>query len=134
MPVLRARFLEFMDDDFNTGGAVGVLFEILSALNKFADTSKLEVEKSEASLGEFRVGVAVLRELSSILGLFWEAPKSAGGGDDKLLDDLMTLLIDLRQEARKTKNFAMADQIRTRLTALGITLEDRAGATGWRKA
>ncbi len=133
VPTLRSRFLECMDDDFNTGGAVGVLFELLSALNKFADTAKLETEKSEPALAEFRTGVAVFRELSNILGLFWEAPKSAGGGDDKLLGELMSLLIALRQEARKTKNFAMADQIRTRLTALGITLEDRAGTTGWRR-
>jgi cysteinyl-tRNA synthetase len=45
----------------------------------------------------------------------------------------MQLLIDLRAEARKTKNFAMADQIRKRLTDLGITLEDRPGGTGWRR-
>jgi cysteinyl-tRNA synthetase len=44
----------------------------------------------------------------------------------------MQLLIDLRAEARKAKNFAMADQIRKRLTEIGVTLEDRAGGTGWR--
>ena len=44
----------------------------------------------------------------------------------------MQLLIDLRGEARKTKNFGMADQIRKRLGDLDITLEDRAGGTGWR--
>jgi cysteinyl-tRNA synthetase len=44
----------------------------------------------------------------------------------------MHLLIDLRAEARKTKNFAMADQIRKRLGELKVTLEDRPGETGWR--
>jgi cysteinyl-tRNA synthetase len=44
----------------------------------------------------------------------------------------MQLLLDLRAEARKAKNFAVADQIRQRLTQLGITLEDRPGGTGWR--
>jgi cysteinyl-tRNA synthetase len=46
----------------------------------------------------------------------------------------MQLLIDLRAEARKAKNFALGDQIRARLAAkeIGITLEDRAGGTGWR--
>ena len=54
------------------------------------------------------------------------------GGDDALVGGLMQLLIDLRAEARKTKNFALGDQIRKRLTELGITLEDRQGGTGWR--
>ena len=44
----------------------------------------------------------------------------------------MQLLIDLRADARKNKNFAQADQIRQRLTELGVTIEDRAGGTGWR--
>jgi cysteinyl-tRNA synthetase len=44
----------------------------------------------------------------------------------------MQLLLDLRAEARKAKNFALADQIRKRLTDLGVTLEDRPGGTGWR--
>ena len=44
----------------------------------------------------------------------------------------MQLLIDLRAEARKAKNFALADQIRQRLGQIGVTLEDRPGGTGWR--
>jgi cysteinyl-tRNA synthetase len=46
---------------------------------------------------------------------------------------LMTLLIDLRREARQGKNFALADRIRNGLTEMGITLEDRSDGTGWRK-
>ena len=45
----------------------------------------------------------------------------------------MQILIDLRAEARKAKNFALGDQIRKRLADLGVTLEDRAGGTNWRK-
>ncbi len=60
-------------------------------------------------------------------------PVSASSADDGLTDGLMKLLIDLRQELRKAKNFALADAIRTRLGELGITLEDRGGQTGWRK-
>ena len=44
----------------------------------------------------------------------------------------MQLLIDLRNDARKAKNFAVSDQIRKRLAELGVTLEDRPGGTGWR--
>ena len=50
-----------------------------------------------------------------------------------LADDLMKLLIKLRQEARQSKNFAMADAIRNGLTEIGVTLEDRPEGTMWRK-
>src|SRR5262249_44601894 len=130
---LRTAFLAAMDDDFNTGGAVGVLFELLSTLNRFADAPKLEAPGAPAAtVEEVRRGVRVLRDLSGILGLFWEPVTTAKGADDQLVNGLMQLLIDLRQEARKAKNFAVADQIRKRLGELGVTLEDRPGGTGWR--
>jgi cysteinyl-tRNA synthetase len=130
---LRERFLECMDDDFNTGGAIGVLYELLTALNRYADAEQLEAswEKAAAARQTFQRGVSVLRELSQILGLFAAAPKKDSGGD-QLVSGLMQLLIDLRAECRKAKNFAMADTIRQRLTALGVTLEDRQGGTTWR--
>ena len=59
--------------------------------------------------------------------------ESGGGASEELVNNLMQLLIDLRAEARKTKNYALGDQIRQRLGQLGITLEDRAGGTGWRR-
>jgi cysteinyl-tRNA synthetase len=130
---LHERFLECMDDDFNTGGAVGVLYELLNRLNRFADERKLEDPSADAKAkAEFADGVKVLKELSGILGVFHEPAVPAKGGDDQLVGGLMKLLIDLRAEARKSKNFAMADQIRKRLADLGVTLEDRPGGTGWR--
>jgi cysteinyl-tRNA synthetase len=129
----RQAFLDLMDDDFNTGGAVGTLYELLTALNRFADAKKLEDgQASPVVLGDFRKGGVVLKELAQILGLFHEPPPAKSAGDDKIVAGLMQLLLDLRAEARKSKNFAMADQIRKRLGELGITLEDRAGGTGWR--
>ncbi|HXG10351.1 MAG TPA: cysteine--tRNA ligase [Gemmataceae bacterium] len=128
----RDAFLEHMDDDFNTGGAIGVLYELLTTLNRFADSRQLEAGRADpAVLADFRRGVVVLRELSQILGLFREPP-AAGAGGDQLVGGLMQLLIDLRADARKAKNFALADQIRQRLAELGITLEDRPGGTTWR--
>jgi cysteinyl-tRNA synthetase len=130
---LRDSFLENMSDDFNTGGAVGVLYELLTALNRFADASQLESPDAKPSdVDRFRKTSTVLREMSQILGLFREPVATARAGDDQLVSGLMQLLIDLRAEARKAKNFAMADQIRKRLTEIGVTLEDRAGGTGWR--
>ena len=70
-----------------------------------------------------------------MLGLFRiNAPAGPSrDGSSELVGQLMRLLVDLRQESRKTKNFAMADTIRMRLTELGVTLEDRADGTIWRK-
>jgi cysteinyl-tRNA synthetase len=129
----RNGFLESMSDDFNTGGAVGALFDLLTTLNRFADARKLEAGAGDAAaLADFERGVLVLRELSAILGLFQEPVAAAPKADDKLVGGLVSLLIDLRAEARKARNFAQADQIRKRLADLGVTLEDRPGGTGWR--
>jgi cysteinyl-tRNA synthetase len=137
MPEMKSgfeRFTEFMNDDFNTGGAVGVLFDVASTLNRLADSAKLESPGTESTEARqfFEEGALLLKELGQILGLFFEKPKAPTAGDDQLVRGLMQLLIDLRAEARKTKNFAMSDEIRKRLTALGVTLEDRPGGTEWR--
>ncbi len=130
----RNAFLQYMDDDFNTGGAVGVLYELLNTLNRFADARKLEAGGADAGLvRDFRRGAAVLKELAQLLGVFREpASTPAGNGNHKLVGDLVELLIQLRAEARKGKNFALADQIRQRLAGIGVTLEDRPGGTTWR--
>jgi cysteinyl-tRNA synthetase len=130
----RNEFLAQMDDDFNTGGAIGALHKLLSALNRFADARRLEEGKASADdLDAFRRGTVVLKELSQILGVFMSAPAEEKAGQDDLTAGLMQLLIDLRAEARKAKNFALGDQIRKRLSELGVTLEDRAGGTIWRR-
>jgi len=129
----RGAFLECMDDDFNTGGAIGVLYELLTTLNRFADSRQLEEQKADrATLDDFQRGVVVLKELSQILGIFREQLATPGSGQDQVVAGLMQIFLDLRAEARKAKNFALADQIRQRLAQLGITLEDRPGGTAWR--
>jgi cysteinyl-tRNA synthetase len=130
----RSAFLECMDDDFNSGGAIGILYELLTTLNRFADTRKLETGQSDSgTLTDFRRGVGVLRELSQVLGLFRAPRETATSGHDQLVDRLLEMLIELRAEARKAKDFALADQIRQRLGKLGVTLEDRPGGTDWRR-
>jgi cysteinyl-tRNA synthetase len=129
----RSAFLECMDDDFNSGGAIGVLHELRNTLNRFADVKELEGSKPDpAVVSQFRRGVVVLRELGQVLGIFREPPPTSDAGSDQLVGPLIQLLIDLRAEARKAKNFALGDQIRQRLGQLGVTLEDRPGGTGWR--
>ncbi len=131
---LRDSFLEAFSDDFNSGGALGILHDFLNALNRFADQSKIETpEASPEAKAEFLAAVAVFKEITQILGLFLEPQENATTqGNNQLMDGVMTLLIDIRAEARKAKNFALADQVRKRLAELNITLEDRPGETGWR--
>jgi cysteinyl-tRNA synthetase len=130
----RRRFLEAMDDDFNTGGAVADLFELVRTLNKFVDEQKLEATKpDQKQLAVLRQGATTLGELARTLGLFREEPKQEVADDDGVTDNLMQLIIELRADARGRKDFATADKIRNGLTAVGIVLEDRPGGTEWRR-
>ncbi len=126
---LRTRFLDAMDDDFNTGGALGALFEMVHDLNRFANPPRV---LDAAALAEYRAGMTILRELSLILGLFREPASKKSDQSDRLTAPLLELLIEVRAQARKQKNFALGDLIRERLSALGVTLEDRPDATHWR--
>jgi cysteinyl-tRNA synthetase len=142
------RFSEHMDDDFNTGGAVGVLFDLVTALNRLADLHKLETPdpKADRAMREFSEGALLLRELGQLLGLFFQEPEKAKlGGDDSLVEGLMQLLIDLRNNLRATAKgiadkadptkkalFDQTDLIRKRLAELNVTLEDRPAGTTWR--
>ncbi len=123
----RRGFLDAMDDDFNTGGAVGELFEIVRVLNRLSAGLT-----STSDLADYRAGTVVLKELSNLLGLFARPREKAAAGDDALTGELMTLLIDLRARLRKEKQYALADEVRNRLTALGVTLEDGPEGTRWR--
>ncbi len=144
-----ARFREYMDDDFNTGGAVGVLFELTTRLNKLADTEKLEdpntdPKKTAGALAEFHDGARLFREITRILGLTFAAEAKTLGGGNELVSGLMQLLLDLRDNLRaaakeaakdnplKKSLFEQTDLIRKRLGELGVTLEDRPGGTTWR--
>jgi cysteinyl-tRNA synthetase len=130
----RDRFLEAMDDDFNTGGAIGVLYDILRLLNGFADRTELDqASKGDASLrAVLREGVAIMRELSRILGVFAASIVDSSKPQNDLTGKLVELFIDLRKQARSQKNFSLADDIRKRLSELGVTLEDRPDGTSWR--
>ncbi|MDR0522666.1 MAG: cysteine--tRNA ligase [Planctomycetaceae bacterium] len=129
---LRQKFLDFMDDDFNTGGAVGVLFDLLRVLNRSLDDQERRGIHTPFS-EELTIGVTTLRELGLTLGLFVAEPKSGGepSPDSGVINNLMKLLIELRAAARQNKDFAVADKIRKDLTAMGIALTDSPQGTDW---
>ena len=124
-----------MDDDFNTAVAIASLFDYVRVVNKYIDQHQLEATKPEAELARLAALMRTLRELTGVLGLFLEAPQANGGADEAVVAGLMELVIEIRANARKAKDFATADLVRDRLGSLSIVLEDRADGTGWsRKA
>ena len=127
----REGFLDAMDDDFNTGGALGELFEMVDILRRAGNAI---TPGDQAAIEDYRQGMTVLKELTQILGLFLkieDAPKTKV--DDALTGPLLDMLVRLRTQVRKEKNFKLSDQIRDELLALGVTLEDRADGTIWKK-
>ncbi len=130
---LWVRFLAAMDDDFNTAGAIGVLFETAGALNRFLDESRLEAHRAEEKLrAMIEAGAGTFVSLARLLGLLVERPSPAGVGDDTTASNLVELLVEVRKMARDSKQFALADHVRERLAELNIVLEDRPDGTHWR--
>jgi len=121
LPAYRARFIEAMDDDFNTADAIAVIFELVRESNTVA--------ASPAPSKEFAVAaLSMLDELAGVLGLFYSE------ADDKGLDEEVEALIEARQTARKEKNWAEADLIRDKLSEMGIVLEDTPQGVKWKRA
>ncbi|MBI3744095.1 MAG: cysteine--tRNA ligase [Chloroflexi bacterium] len=113
----KQRFVEAMDDDFNTPQAIAALFDLSREINGAA-----------AEGGEVAQAQATLRELAGVLGLTLEEKKAAQSDAAPFIE----LLIELRGELRKAKRFDLADKVRDRLTSQGVSLEDTAQGTRWR--
>ena len=122
----RDRFREAMDDDFNTGGAMGVLFDLRRLLNGFI----AQAAADESKRSTLTKGMLLLRELSTLLGLFREPPQVAGN-DDAFTGRLMELVLELRQDMRAEKNWAAADKIRDALNELDVVIEDSPDGARW---
>lgn len=121
----RAAFVEAMDDDFNTPAAMAGLFDF----NKIANT----LLNSDAPIqrGTLEAIDGFYRETGGqVLGVIPERASTLANGDREA--GLIRLLIELRAEARKRKDFAAADSIRSRLAELGVTLEDGKDGTTWK--
>lgn len=115
----KAKFIREMDDDFNTANAIATLFD----LAKLANVYLREGHTSKAVLESF---LAIFNELADVLGLNLTSPK-------ELLDEDIDKLIEERNEARKNKDFALADEIRDRLKEMNIVLEDTPQGVRWKR-
>ncbi|HEX7046841.1 MAG TPA: cysteine--tRNA ligase [Gammaproteobacteria bacterium] len=115
------RFFEVMDDDFNTPQAMAVLYELATAINSSEDENHKTGLRGE------------LRRLGGVLGILQQDPETWLRGDASDDDAHIEKLIEARNTARNSKDFAEADRIRDQLQAEGIVLEDGAGGTTWRR-
>ncbi len=128
----RVRFLEAMDDDFNTAGAIGVLFEIAGAINRFIDETRLETHANDQIRSVLQAGGGTFVTLANILGLLTVKPTSTKLAGDTLTPQLIELLVEVRKQAREAKQFQIGDYVRDALAKMGVTLEDRKDGTQWR--
>ena len=128
-----AAFVEAMDDDFNTAGAIAAMFEFAGAINRFIEQEKLEsaIDNRQSTITNVLSATADLVGLGRLIGVFLEPQKKAAGGD-AVADKAMQVLIAIRQHLRKKKDFESADLLRNLLAEQKITLEDRPDGTIWR--
>ena len=118
LDVYRQRYIDKMDDDFNTADAITAIFDLIKDINTNVsiDSSKELCEKA----------LALIRELGNPLGILQKSTKGS-------LEEEVEKLIEERQQARKNRNFALADKIRDDLKARNIILEDTPQGVRWKK-
>ena len=115
----KKGFIDAMDDDLNTADAIAAIFELVRDANShLSESSSREAVKAALNL---------FKELTGVIGL-------AAKEKETNLESEVEALIAQRQEARKNKNFALADEIRDALLAKGIILEDTREGVKWKKA
>ena len=126
---MRQEFKAAMDDDFNTAGAMGAIFKFVGEINNFLAAT----DTNPSNLKNFVLGNVYrsLTELCSVLGI--NTQKTVSGSDHEILiEQLMELILDVRQEARRRKDWEVSDKIRDELKQLNIELKDSRSGTTWK--
>ena len=113
------QFVESMDDDFNTAAAMAAIFELVKQIN--------QARTEGATQAQLEPAQAMFNELTGVLGL--QLQEQAGGQTSA--DPFIDLLVEVRNELRAQKNWALSDKIRDELKALGVILEDSKDGTTW---
>ena len=114
----KQKFIDAMDDDLNTADAIAAIFDIVYASNTYLSNEEKNAEDIVDK------ALSTITELGSILGLFNKKP-------EKLLDAEIEAMIEERNQARKDKNWAKADEIRDKLKAMNIVLKDTPMGVQW---
>ena len=117
-----ARFTAAMDDDLNTPQAVAALFDLARDINRARDAARPVAAAQQA-----------LRDLGDLLGLTFRAPARAADPAEPAAAPFINILVEIRAELRKARQFALADDIRDRLASEGIALVDSPQGTQWQR-
>ena len=117
---VKEGFINDMDDDFNSAGALGRIFELVREINTMRDLGASQAQLDPAQ--------NQVREFAEVFGLVLEEEKSDAG---QSADVFIQMLVDLRFELKKQKNWPLADQIRKELGEQGITIEDSKEGSLW---
>jgi cysteinyl-tRNA synthetase len=115
----QQAFIEAMDDDFNSSGGLAALFELVRTINTSRDGGATDAELKPAQ--------DTLRNLAGVFGLRLSEKKGSNDSADKLI----AILVEVRTEMRKQKNWGMSDLIRDRLKELGVVIEDTKDGATW---
>lgn len=119
LEITRDSFLEYMNDDFNTAGALGILFELVRVIN--------QSRAAGANDSDLKPAQNLLRQLTGVLGLRLEQKADHDHPASAFID----ILIKLRNDLRNQKHFSLADQVRNQLAELNVILEDSRDGTTW---
>ena len=121
---MEAKFIEAMDEDFNTAQALGYVFELVKATNKALDEGEISKKGLEVINEVYSYLVMIVEEVFGVK-LKLEAEVN------NISVDLIELILELRRDARTEKNWALSDKIRDRLLELGIKIKDGKDKTTW---
>jgi len=122
---VQKRFEDAMDDDFNTREAIAALFDYTREVNRVLASGNIN------DIKRIDDAISMYETLGNVLGILGK--KRPASNDEKMIESLMGLIIEIRQQARNRKDFATSDKIRDRLKELGITLEDTHEGVKWKR-
>ena len=121
---MEAKFIEAMDEDFNTAQALGHVFELVKSVNKALDEENFSKTAIEVLDEVYSYLVMIIEE---VLGVKLKLEAEV----NNISADLIELILELRKDAREQKNWALSDKIRDRLLELGIKIKDGKDKTTW---
>jgi cysteinyl-tRNA synthetase len=120
----KQKFEEAMDDDFNTALAVAAIFDLVKDINKYIE-AHVEIERQVKK----EISEIIETLVEDIFGITMEIRKPESG---KLAEDLMKLILTIRQQMREKGDWKTSDEIRSKLQELGVIVEDTAEKSKWK--
>ncbi len=125
----KAGFYSAMEDDFNTALALADMFDLAKKINIYYQSVSVgDIIPDKENLDKV---ISIYEDMADILGIL--QLDDSQQKDSKLIDDLMNIIISIRQNARKNKDWATSDKIRDELKEIGITIEDSPTGARWKK-